>query len=108
MNKDLLDWTIITSKLLMQVLSILAIYWLLLKLTNHSPTIEEVILVIGGIVALTGFLFKIWREIKSIRSDLKNHTKECDRRFYALAKDFKNTDSEFRKHMIRQHKAKSS
>ncbi len=113
MNKDILDWVIITSKLLMWGMSILAIYWLILKLTNHSPTVEELILVILGIIGgylatITVLVFKIWGELKSMKSNLCNHTRECDRRFYALAKDFKNTDSEFRKHMMKYHQAKYS
>lgn len=111
MNRKLLDLIIIVSKLLTWGLSVLVIYWIILKLTNHSPTIEEVILAFVCILAgymgiMTGFMFKMWGELKSMRSDFRNHTRECDRRFYALAKDFKNTDSEFRKHMMRYHKAK--
>ncbi|MBW2971958.1 hypothetical protein KY359_02880 [Candidatus Woesearchaeota archaeon] len=111
MNKNFIDWLIITSKLLMWGLSILATYWIILKLTNHSPTEFQIIILFlsfisGGMIALTGFVFKIWGEVKSIRSDLRNHARECDRRFYALAKDFKNADSAFRKHMINHHKAK--
>lgn len=69
MNKDLINWMIITSKLLMWGLSILAIYWIILKLTNHSPTIEEVILVIVSIT-ITG-LFALIAVMVSFIGEMK-------------------------------------
>lgn len=45
------DWIFIKiPTVLIWVLGIIAIYWIFLKLTNHSPTFEQVGVVILGIV----------------------------------------------------------
>jgi len=113
MKEEIIDWLIICSKIIFWLLAVIVIYWIILKLTNHSPTMEEIILSVTGIMAtvvlgIAGLVIKILIVITEMRTELKHHIKECDRRFYALAIDFKNTDSEFRKHMIRYHSPKYS
>jgi hypothetical protein len=40
MKEKTADWLIMLSKIASWVLSVLAIYWIILKLTNHSPTTD--------------------------------------------------------------------
>jgi amino acid transporter len=94
MRKETTDWMVAVSKILSWILSIIAIYWILLKLTNHSPTTDQIMLAVLGIIAtgifaIIGILIKMTGDITDIKADLRNHTRECDRRFYTLARDFK-------------------
>ena len=91
---DRLDWVLLICKLLFWFLSIWAIYWLILKVTGHSPTAVEIMIVmqsitLGFLVAIIIFLFKFYGEFRSLDTKVSYHIRECDRRFYALAKDFK-------------------
>lgn len=45
-----------TLNVLIFILGILVIYWIILKLTNHSPTIEQ--LMIAGITSIAVVLFR--------------------------------------------------
>ena len=106
-----IDIIIIFCKVIFLVLSAITIYGLILKLTNHSPTIEQLLMSSTGIlatlqIATLGILIKFMSETNRFRGRVEHHIKECDRRFYNLAKDWKNTDSHFRNHMIKYHKSK--
>ncbi|MFO8016164.1 MAG: hypothetical protein R6U32_03605, partial [Candidatus Woesearchaeota archaeon] len=68
----------------------LVIYWLVLKITGHSPTSEAVIMIVmGALTALVclnlSFTFNIMKDL----GDIKRYIKESDKRFYALAGDFR-------------------
>ena len=75
------------SKMLAWILSIIAIYWLLLKLTGHSPTTDQLSLMVQGIT-LTVLIKHVIKTEKHMTATEK-HMNECDRRFYALARDFR-------------------
>jgi len=104
MKKKILDWIETIFKIFFWVIGALMIYWLLLKITGHSPT--ELQLIMGLQIATITILVKHIIDTNRAIGKFDCHKKECDRRFYALAKDFTNTDSEFRKHMMRYHKAR--
>ncbi|MBW2966992.1 hypothetical protein KY362_00750 [Candidatus Woesearchaeota archaeon] len=44
--------------------------------------------------------------MKEFKGKMDQHKQQSDRCFYALALEFKNTDSHFRKHMMKYHKEK--
>lgn len=77
-------------KVIIWVFGIILIYWLLLKITGHSPTSETVFMGALGIIVILhmftlGFVIKNSIDI----SDIKRFMKESDRRFYAFAADYK-------------------
>jgi uncharacterized membrane protein len=94
MNKRLLDGLSIISKIVMWALGVLVIYWLILKLTGHSPTYDQLILAIVSILATGFFAFIIYfiqfsNRVYQHMGRVENHMKDSDRRFHALANDFK-------------------
>ncbi len=50
---------------------------------------DQVLLVGEGLTL--GFLFKLYGEVKVQTATLKTYIKNADRRFFALAKDFKDS-----------------
>jgi hypothetical protein len=42
-----------------------------------------------GVFSVLGITIKLAGDVRDVKSDLRNHIKECDRRFYTLANDFK-------------------
>jgi len=83
-------------KIVIWVLGVIVIYWLLLKITGHSPTSETVFIgVFGAIVTLMGIMLSFIINIKGEIGEIKRFMKESDRRFYALARDFR----EFKNHV---------
>ena len=94
MNQKILEWLIIASKLALWVFAGIIVYWLLLKLTGHSPTIEEIILMFCGMIftlvlGIASILIKFMVDVNRFMVRIDEHKRECDRRFYALAGDFK-------------------
>ena len=81
------DWIGILSKIVFWILSAIVIYWIILKLTDHSPTYDQVIITLLGILIVNHFWLsnKVSRHIGKIDEQMK----ESNRRFFALAKDFK-------------------
>ena len=81
------DYFIISLKVIMWILGILVISMLLLKLTNHSPTLDQVIVTLLGVIlaAIFTFSYTIGTHIGEVRS----YMKESDRRFYAFVNDYK-------------------
>ncbi len=82
------------------LLGILIIYWLFLKISGHSPTIEEVNLGITSILVMTMFgvvmfLVKLNGVVGELNGMLKEHIKSCDRRFDIL-------EASFREHINRK------
>jgi len=79
------------GKVLFIFLALLAIYMLLLKITGHSPTIDQVVLVLfsgiitavvslyGKITKLEGEFKHLNRKVDAIGSDLKEATKSIER-----------------------------
>jgi len=84
-------------KIIIWVFGIILIYWLLLKITGHSPTSETVFMSAFGVL-VTLHLFTLGLVIRNSVdiSDIKRFMKEADRRFYAFAADY-------RKHVERMH-----
>ena len=87
MNNRISNWAIIASKILFWIIGILAIYWLILKLTNHSPTVIDLILSlqIATITILVGFMYKTAKHMGKV----ENYMRGSDKKFNALANDFK-------------------
>jgi hypothetical protein len=87
MKNKTYEWIMVTSKFLFLMIAALLIYWLVLKLTNHSPTAEQLLigLQIMTITLLVGLMCKTFMHMGKV----EQYMKESDRRFYALAKDFK-------------------
>lgn len=92
-NKKFEDGALFVSKALFKiivwVLGAILIYWILLKITGHSPPSETVFMGAFGIIItlvtiMFGFVFNISRDI----GEIKRFMKESDRRFYALARAF--------------------
>jgi hypothetical protein len=80
-----LDILINASKLVSFVLGIIVIYWLLLKITGHSPTTDQVVLsyltlITTLVVAMVGVLFKVVGELRELRGEFRQHVKYCDER----------------------------
>ncbi len=67
------------------------IYWLFLKITGHSPTFDEITLALltGMATVILTLLVKISGEISELKGKFDMHTRHADKRFEALAADFK-------------------
>lgn len=70
--------------LLIWVLSIIVIYWIILKLTNHSPTIEQIIAGFGGIIST--FMFHHHYKLGRLDEFKKQTEKEFERTHNKLDK----------------------
>ncbi len=84
------EYVQLATKIVIWILGSILIYWLILKLTGHSPTMDQLILIGEGLII--GFLFKLQRDIHENRIEIKINRikiKNIDRNFIALAKDFK-------------------
>jgi glucan phosphoethanolaminetransferase (alkaline phosphatase superfamily) len=84
----------IISKILFWLLSCLAIYWIILKLTDHSPTVEYVLIAmmsitISGVFGIIIFLFVATGKVNKHMGKVENYIRTSDKRFFALASDFK-------------------
>ncbi len=100
MRQRLIDWLIIGSKIAEWLFACTVIYWLVLKLTGHSPTIEEIILMFCGMIftlvlGIAGILIKFMVDVNRFMVRAEDHRRECDRRFYSLAKDYKHHFNEY-------------
>lgn len=78
------------------VLTAILAYWLILKLTNHSPSMDQVFLVFMTgtatvILFITSFLFKTMLDTARIKVELKHTNGKLD----TLCCDFKELRSEF-------------
>jgi hypothetical protein len=69
------------------VLLAVVIYWLILKLTNHSPTLLEIFFGMQMTinVVMLGFMYRVSKHMGRVEQYMKDN----DRRFAALASDFK-------------------
>jgi hypothetical protein len=81
----LLDALIILAKLLSLGLGALVVYWLVLKITGHSPTTDQVVfsyltLIVTLVVAMGGVLFKIVGEVRELKGAFLQHVKYYDER----------------------------
>ncbi len=65
------------------VLGSITIYWLLLKITGHSPTTDEIMIVLLSFIGV-GIL-----NITQTMGELKAKMEEHNKKFDALAYDFK-------------------
>jgi hypothetical protein len=86
---DKYDAFLIVTKVLTWTLSVIAIYWLILKLTNHSPTEIQAIFVLVGVIfsAISGmfvlgvrFAMKVSKHMGKVEQCMK----ENNRRLGAL------------------------
>lgn len=89
-------------KLVALVLGTVLIYWLILMITGHSPTMDQAFMTYIGInstiiLTIAGFMFKIQSSIGNIKSDLsglksefRQYAKYNDRRVSEIAADLKN------------------
>lgn len=74
---------LIGSKLLAYVLGVWVIYWLLLKITGHSPTADQILmsylaLMTTLIVAIGGVLFKLVGDVRELKGAFLQHVKHSD------------------------------
>ncbi len=95
-KKKLLFFVSSLIKIFIWALGLLVIYWIILKLTGHSPTTEAVLMtaisLIGTItIGLVGFCLKMSFEIGKMKSDL-HYTKNM---VYVMAKDLKELKKDF-------------
>lgn len=80
---DFLRVSGIVSKILFYALGILLIYWLLLKITGHSPTSDQILIMVFsfGLTAIWGIvvvLFKIVGELRELRGEFRQFMKHTD------------------------------
>ncbi len=73
-------------KLLIYGLGILVIYWLLLKITGHSPTGDQIIIVyltlLSGLVIWSiRMMFKLSGELHEMRGEFRQFAKHTDVEF---------------------------
>ncbi len=83
MNK----WRRTVLRLIAWFLSALLVYWFILKLTGHSPTTNQIVLVGQGVIIV--YIVKLNSDMNALSVTLKNYIREIHRRFFTLAKDFK-------------------
>jgi NhaP-type Na+/H+ or K+/H+ antiporter len=81
------DYFMISMKIIMWILGALVIGMLLLKLTNHSPTLDQVMITLLGaiLVSIITFSYAIGMHI----GEVKRYIKESDRKFSEFAKDYR-------------------
>lgn len=86
MKNNLNTYIIILGKILVWILGITVIIMLLLKLTGHSPTADQIMVSMLGAMFATmltfGYVFG------THMGEVNRFMKESDRRFYALARNF--------------------
>ena len=85
-------------------LGILCIYWLFLKITGHSPSIEEVILMaitgLGTItVAALFLLFRLAGDVGELKGMFIEHAKNSDRRFDTIERKIDMVSQDLKSHL---------
>ena len=71
------------AKLASMCVGMLLIYWLLLKVTGHSPTSDQIIITGFGalatcLLAIAGVLLRIVGELRELKGQFVQHVKHCD------------------------------
>ncbi|MBI2564570.1 hypothetical protein HYV79_01095 [Candidatus Woesearchaeota archaeon] len=75
-SKEKQSWFEIITNIIIWSLGILLIYWLVLKLTNHSPTFDQII---GGALGILGtVLAKHHHTIGELKEFKENTKRELD------------------------------
>ncbi len=77
---------ILIAKIASYCLGLLLIYWLLLKISGHSPTSDQIILAYLGalttsIFAIVGVLIKIVGDVRELKGEFKQFVKSYDSQF---------------------------
>lgn len=85
-----LPWYLLVWKLITYGLGILVIYWLILKLTNHSPTLDQIIIAVAGfIVSFLTMVFvmlvKVVGDIRELKGAFVHHVKHTETEFARIA-----------------------
>lgn len=101
-NKKIRPTSLILLKIVVWILGMIAVYWLILKITGHSPTSEAVMLIVLSILTtlvslVISMMFKMNREMGEVRRDMrymKVDMKRMNGMLYAIMKDFR----EFKNH----------
>ncbi len=83
------------------IFSLFAIYWLLLKLTNHSPSYDQILLTVLSInaaltICLVGIVFKISNDLVKTRSDIRHIERRADLEFKYINKRLDTLTVEFK------------
>lgn len=92
-TKDkLFYWYIVFLRFIAILIGVLVIYWVILKITGHSPTFELVVSVIGGVIsialtALIAFMVKLYGEMGEVKVELKYMKKGINHGFRAVKED---------------------
>jgi hypothetical protein len=74
------------------------LYQIILKIFGGSWQLES--LIIGLLLVILGYVFKLSSNVTRVGSDL-NH---LNKQFQSLAIDFKKLDNDFRNHLTKKHK----
>ncbi len=83
-------YVMLTLRWLVYLITILVIYMLILKLTNHRPLLETV--VTGGVIAMIIELYKIQYRLGKIDTQVKNHTEMTRLTFNKVWQEFDRTN----------------
>lgn len=92
--------TLITT-IISFILGVITIYWLLLKVTGNSPTIDQIILIIVTIGG--GALLKLVSDMGEVRGRLDEHIKHSDRRFDDLERKIESVSKDLKYLMKHNH-----
>jgi hypothetical protein len=76
----------IASKILFYALGILLIYWLLLKITGHSPTSDQITTIVLSflLTAMAGLglvVFRMMGELREMRGEFRQFAKHAETEF---------------------------
>ena len=82
------------NNIIFYILAIAIIIMIILKLTNHSPTIEEVLLGFCGIILTTLFamfykMMKMQSEISSMKGEFRTEFKHLNQKVNTIGHDLK-------------------
>ncbi|MEK6857621.1 MAG: hypothetical protein AABX39_03460 [Nanoarchaeota archaeon] len=100
------NWFDRTMTIYIWILGVLLIYWILLKLTNHSPTIEQLTLV--GVGILGGLLFKQQYDIGKLDGKFESFKDNCNKEFARIDNRFDKFEYRFEKVESRLSKIEES
>ena len=89
------NWFDKTMTIYVWILGVILIYWILLKLTNHSPTIDQLTLV--GVGILGGLLFKQQYDIGKLDGKFESFKDSCNKEFARMDNRIEKVESRLTK-----------
>lgn len=102
MREKVLFWVTLTAKVVMWILSVLAIYWIILKLTDHSPASDQVMLTVlsiiaSGVFGLIALVIHFLMRFSHLAGKMDRHMHDSDRRFDRIEAKLEKVDERFQK-----------